>query len=103
MIERCDTCIYWKKSPTKLLGTMGQGPTFRHVELPGTWGDCEAIEHIAVGNDDDQLPTPDLFEEDGSEPAKAQGLLAFLSDGSQYFASITTRNDFGCALHESAP
>lgn len=27
---------------------------------------------------------------------------AYLSDGSGYFASLTTRSDFGCVLHELA-
>jgi hypothetical protein len=50
--------------------------------LPGGWGGCERIIHRKW-------------------PGDEAGEIAFLSDGSGYFAALTTQADFGCSLYEA--
>lgn len=100
--SRCETCRHWVESPVKLLASTvtPEGTFGGRVEMPGTWGDCRAIHHLSGDSHagPEGLPEPDLAY--GDEALDPNAVLAYLSDGSEYFASITTRNDFGCVLHE---
>jgi hypothetical protein len=60
----------------------------------GEWGTCERI--LRRSEDSEGRPA-DL---DMDAPT---GEIAYLADGSGYFASLTTRSDFGCTLFENVP
>lgn len=90
-VERCSTCRHWDTDmedgqPVYYPKAEQEAHNYGvRVPLPGEWGDCQRIRHRADEYEDDQ-PGPDD--------------LAFLSDGSGYFASISTRAEFGCVLWE---
>lgn len=97
----CADCKHWDFAPRapkapimeRLEGEEYQGrEVWRQVgrgPVPGEWGTCERI--LRYGDDSHSRP-PDL-DDWTDDPA-------YLSDGSGYFASLTTRSDFGCTLYE---
>lgn len=81
-MKRCKTCKHWEK------------PESYYGEVPGT-GNCKAVvqfwdctEWKADGN----------FRGLKNECANK---LAFVQDGSDYYAELKTLPDFGCVQHES--
>lgn len=91
-VGRCSGCKHWD---TAFQGNYGEGPIVKRAPdyedepLLGRWGDCQRILHRQSQYASDWQPDA--------------GDLAFLSDGSGYFASITTRAEFGCLLWEPKP
>jgi hypothetical protein len=59
------------------------------VTVPGEWGDCKRIQHLSG----DSHGRPATLFELTEDPA-------YLADGSEYFANLTSRADFGCMLWE---
>lgn len=84
--NRCGGCKHWDAATERERPVLMTEPDYDEKPLPGTWGTCERIPHRSSEYESDQ---PDNLD------------LAFLSDGSGYFASITTRAEFGCVLWEA--
>lgn len=89
----CAGCRHWDKATSPLAAGTGSGESFKVVDVPGEWGTCERI--IRRGESSHNVP-PMMDAYDGNVDEHA-----FLSDGSGYFASLTTRSDFGCSLWEA--
>lgn len=97
----CATCKHWDKAAGQPEAPIMERepdrdgrPVYRQIgrgPVPGEWGTCERI--LRYGGSSYGVP-PDM-DERTDDPA-------YLSDGSGYFASLTTRSDFGCTLHEVA-
>ena len=80
-MERCKTCKHWEK------------PESDYGEVPGT-GKCKAVVQFwnaTKWNDD--------YDKRSLKPEYA-GRLAFVQDGSDYYAELKTLPDFGCVQHE---
>lgn len=60
----------------------------RQVAVERLYGTCQAVVEIPRNED---------FEPPNTPP------IAFTMDGSHYSASLHTRAEFGCVLHEAAP
>lgn len=92
-INRCDGCTHWDTSwggeQSTAAPTYYDRETKSRAHLPGVWGDCQRIKHLS-GDSHGRPPWLDEPTEDA----------AYLADGSGYFASLTTRSDFGCVLFE---
>jgi hypothetical protein len=69
-MSKCGTCKHWSKDG-----------------YPETYGTCNAIEMWDKGLF--WKPTP-----------KNRGPLAYVQDASDYHASLYTRAEFGCVMHE---
>lgn len=82
-MERCKTCKYWQK------------PDSDYGEVPGT-GKCTAVVQFWNATEWDEDYDKRTLK---SEYANR---LAFVQDGSDYYAELKTLPDFGCVQHESA-
>lgn len=85
-MTNCKSCKHWDKTE--------RPPHFYEnsemIPVVGQWGTCERILRLSG----DSYGTPPTLDEKTEDPA-------YLSDGSGYFASLTTRSDFGCSLWEA--
>lgn len=82
-MENCGSCKYWKK------------PENGYGEIPGT-GKCTRVVQYwsaAQWSDDADCEHRTLRPE-------YQGKLAFVQDGSDYYAELKTFADFGCVQYE---
>ena len=84
-MERCKTCKHWEK------------PEGNYGEVPGT-GKCKA----AVQFWDSTEWVPDGGYGERKLKPEYEGRLAFVQDGSDYYAVLKTMPDFGCVQHEHA-
>ena len=81
-MERCSTCKHWEK------------PDSHFCDLPGI-GKCNAVVQAWDATE---------WTESGEKLWLKQeyaGLLAFVEDGSSYYAELKTLPDFGCVQHEA--
>jgi len=94
----CSGCKHWDKAPGPLTATveMPDG-SFPSRTLDGDWGTCERIRLRSSDSHGVPPHVEQYRDDDPPEPG-----LAYLADGSGYFASLTTHADFGCTLHEGA-
>jgi hypothetical protein len=79
-VERCKTCKHWEK------------PESDYVEFPGT-GKCKAV--LQFWN-----ATEWIDYDKRMLKTEHAGKLAFVQDGSDYYAELKTLQDFGCVQHE---
>lgn len=92
-MKTCQTCHYWKKQ---------DGDGGRIEPLPIQYADGSDYEarkearNVDVGLCYAAVFAPDVQYDDPVPPLMVQ-------DGSDYRASLFTRRDFGCVLHEEAP
>jgi len=80
-IERCKTCKHWEK------------PDSDHGEVPGT-GKCKAVVQYWYATD------WNAYGDNRALKPEYAGKLAFVQDGSDYYAELKTLPDFGCVQHE---
>jgi hypothetical protein len=74
-VKRCGNCAHWKEVDRFGVGT------------------CDAVKHDVEGGE-----TYD-YDSDSAEEIASNNDLAFVVDGSGYYAALKTRENFGCALH----
>lgn len=79
----CSSCIHWDGTPQPFKFVVDTDDAPYEEPLPGEWGECARILHRKSGFD---------------QTLKTE--VAFLSDGSGYYASLSTRAEFGCVLWE---
>jgi len=82
MMGKCKTCKHWVK------------PESDYGEVPGT-GNCKAVVQFWNAT---EWNAPD-YEERTLKPEYST-TLAFVQDGSDYYAELKTLPDFGCVQHE---
>ena len=82
-MERCKNCKYWEK------------PESDYGEVPGT-GKCNAV--LQFWN---ATQWTDDYDKRTLKP-EAIGRLAFVKDGSDYYAELKTMPDFGCVQYEGS-
>lgn len=83
MTDTCRTCAHWEP------------PANEHVgEIPGV-GTCHRVP---------QYWDSGMWDEDGGRTLKekSKSTLAFVADGSDYFARLLTFPDFGCVMHKKS-
>lgn len=82
-MKTCKTCKFWEI------------PENQYGEVPGT-GKCNAMPQF--------WDASEWVEDSDSRKIKPEyaGKLAFVRDGSDYYAALMTMPEFGCALHEKA-
>ena len=82
-MKRCETCKHWDR------------PKSDYGEVPGT-GKCKAVVQFwkaTEWNED--------YDRRTLKP-EFSNRLAFVQDGSDYYAELKTLPGFGCAQHEDA-
>lgn len=96
----CQSCVHWKVTDGVTTPAYGwDSAACAPLLLPGQWGECSGIKHLS-GDSGGGLPQVDV---DYPGAPSIETLRAYLADGSSYFAQLTTRSDFGCALFEAKP
>lgn len=81
MYPTCGSCRHWDQESRKV-PTLYLDDEPYEEPIPGGWGGCERIIHRRHETDE-------------------EGEVAFLSDGSGYYAALTTKAEFGCQLWEA--
>jgi len=81
-MNKCKTCKFWTK------------PESEYGEVPGV-GRCTAM--VMFWDATEWVEDSDFRQ---LKPQYKQA-LAFVQDGSDYYAALKTLPDFGCILHES--
>lgn len=92
-VQSCGTCRHWTPvdhggmgySATYIESESWEDESARQVAVEGLYGTCQAVVEIPDAQD---------FEPPNTPP------IAFTMDGSHYTASLHTRAEFGCVLHE---
>jgi hypothetical protein len=81
-MKHCKTCLHWEK------------PKNDYGEVPGT-GKCLAVVQFWTATEwaDEDYANRKLKPE-------VVGKLAFVRDGSDYYAELNTLPEFGCVQHE---
>lgn len=80
-MNKCKTCKFW------------QEPENGYGEIPGV-GKCSAVVQFWDATEWNKNSSTRVINE------KYSGKLAFVEDGSDYYAALKTFPDFGCIQHE---